>query len=149
MTEISKIAIDPSINNIGWAVEWQGKVFSGAIETKGVEIEEKLCSLRGLLRSVLLSPAYPLPSLAVVEQPAPYAFKRSTSETSGKGLNNASLQKLNIALGAIISTLCEVNIREIKLIPVAWKGKMNKKMAMALTGAKNHNTADAILLLRY
>lgn len=149
--EISKtqiIAIDPSYRDLGWATMKDGKELSGHIEPIGDTPAERLNNLCVELKRVILAPDMPFPHKLVVELPGAFSYARSQSKWTGKSLNQSSLQKLNLAIGTIFGVAQGMSI-EVEFVDVTWKGKMNKGIAQSITGKKNHNEADAVLLLRW
>ena len=139
------MAIDPSLVAAGWATVKNGKEVSGVIKPIGETLPERLQCLSTEIKNLILSF---VPSKLIIELPAAYSYARSKSKWSGKDLNQASLQKLNLAIGTICGTAQSIGVG-FEFIDVTWKGKMNKKMSMIITGEKNHNIADAIMLLRW
>jgi len=145
-TEKSIIAIDPSIVQCGWCIAFEGGEVAGLIKPIGETLAERLQSLAVEQKKVCLAHV-PFPEKAIVELPSAFTYARSQGQY-GKSLNADSLQKLNLAIGVIFGTLHALSI-PVEFIPVLWKGKMTKGLAQTITGEKNHNVADAILLARY
>jgi len=139
------LAIDPSINETGWAFGHADEPFeSGVIRTRGKTDAEKLYDLEIELREILDRSA---PMSAVVEIPHNFSHRKASS-ARGKPLNAASMAKLNRAVGVILCVL-QRNTIAIEELPPDWKGFVGKKLAQGITGKKNHNEADAILMYRY
>lgn len=133
-----RIAIDPSINEVGWATD-SG---SGVIRSKGDGDIKKIASICEKLLTVLETVE---PGTAIVEVPGSFTYSRS--ERGGKAMNTDSMGKLNRATGAIIAVLILDGVEVITVAADQWKGKLGKGQARMITGKKNHNEADAVLLL--
>ena len=138
----SAIFLDPSINNIGWAIYHYGKLLSGCIRTQGETLEAKLYSLKTQLEELLDKYA---PARAMVEYPPSFTYSRSKSAQSQKGLNLESLIKLSLATGVCLSS-CAAGGAITEPIEATWKGPCNKEYAIAVTGKTNEHEADACLL---
>jgi hypothetical protein len=139
------MAIDPSLVVTGWATIKDDKEISGVIKPTGETLSERLQCLANAIKSLILSF---VPSKLVIELPAAYSYARSKSKWSGKDLNQGALQKLNLAIGTICGAAQSMGV-PFEFVDVTWKGKMNKKMSMLITGKKNHNESDALCLLRF
>lgn len=139
------LAVDPSINETGWAVgDGGGIVESGVIKTGGASksISARLVLLRDSIvgirnRHICVD--------AVIEVPGTFTYARSAR--GQKPLNAAAIAKLNMAIGVVYLSVAGCSIHEV--IASQWKGKLTKEAACRLTGEKNHNIADAILLLQW
>ena len=147
------IAVDPSINQTGWAYNLNGKEISGVIKTKGNSDPEKIRDLIFKLSAVMkeLYSARLLDSTqiqAVVEIAEGFGYARSTNHY-GKQQNVRALLKNAKATGAIIGQLTIRDIQVVEIGATFWKGKMNKKMGQMITQKSNNNEADAIMLLRW
>ena len=149
------IAIDPSIANVGWCIasHKDGYQSSGVIKTDNTQsdaerlhdIYMKLIFVEDLMLSRIKT--------AFIEMPDSFSFARSKG-AGGAGLNQASLHKLNRAIGAIMLTFKArgINVNEVKVSE--WKGRRNKKLdqiiAKQLSGKKcGPDESDAICLAEY
>lgn len=142
-------SIDPSINEIGWAtINITGIEIADVIKTQGDTLEAKLQDLAAKVQRAILNPAIPHPCSVLIELPAAFTYTRSANRQTGRGMNAASLQKLNLAIGVIFGVVVKLGIKPV-FVPVAWKGRSNKRLSMAITGIKNHNASDALLMLRW
>ena len=145
------IAIDPSINETGWAFgAGEFPAASGVIRTKGKTDAERLRDLVVELSDVIgrcLESADGVESVkAVVEVPEGFTYGRSSR--NGKAMNARSLMTLSRAIGVILET-CQRNHLDVEEIPASWKGMAGKKSVQAITGKTNHNEADAVMLNRW
>ena len=139
------IALDPSINNTGYAVGDNGKVIeSGVIKTGGskISVAERLQKLHHHLIAIR---ARHTCTDAVVEVPGSFTYARSAH--GQKPLNAAAIAKLNMAIGAVLVSLagCKVHLVEAS----KWKGNMGKETAKRLAKVNDDNEADALLLLKW
>jgi len=147
------LAIDPSINHIGWAV---GDVKHGAIEPeikaygtlhmksgKLTPILQRLGEIETKVQELITS--CDDIDLCIYEQP--------NSWTRGKK-NVKSLGLLQRAIGCIIETVSGNRI-PLKAVPVdEWKGnapKVNKRQFEALYGDRpsSEHARDAVMMLRW
>ncbi len=143
------LAIDPSINNIGWAFgAGELPAESGVIRTKGSCDPEKLEDLAIELRDVLDRAKIEAAGVLSVAVEVPEGFTYGRSTRNGKALNARSLMTLSRAIGAILLTLRKHDCAILE-VPASWKGMAGKKMVQAVTGKTNHNEADAVLLYRW
>jgi len=139
------IAIDPSINETGWAVgDGGGIVESGVIRTRpaGKSVPKRLVLLRDCIIGIRNRHVC---TDAVVEVPGSFTYARSAR--GGKPLNAAAIAKLNMAIGVVFISVDGCTIHEV--VASQWKGKMNKEQANLITGKSNNNESDAILLLQW
>lgn len=148
------IAIDSSINNVGYAMGENGKILaSGVIRSKG-EGWSRLYELAEGLKREIGRKDLPIVRTAIVEIPGTFAYARS-ADNAGKGLNQAAMQKLNIACGALILTL-QCWGAEVETIQAhEWKGsgktarpkKLDQMLAAQHIGRKcGNDEADAVML---
>jgi hypothetical protein len=158
MENLIQIFFDPSVNNTGWCITSQAVILaSGVIRTKAEKVQDRLKELGGgvnmLLSDEHLGGAVPATVLAVVEIPAKFSYHRSSGR-GGKALNSASIQKLNMAAGTIMTVLgvrgCKVDTIEAHV----WKGSRGKKLDQAiacnLVGRRvGPDEADAIMLAQW
>ena len=140
------LTLDPSINETGWATDAQAGGASGVIKTHGKTDAEKLLSLSEGLQTLCVSFQ---PHVVVVEVPAAFTYTRSQNKWSGKGMNTEALLKLSRAVGVCL-LIAKANAREVIEIKAhEWKGRAGKDVARLITGKKNHNEADAVMLLQW
>lgn len=148
------IAIDPSINETGWAFgDGELPAASGVIRTKGGTDADKLQDLHVELMDVIGRCLETLPEWVkvpdirvVVEVPESFTYGRSCRH--GKAMNAASLMKLSRAIGVILQT-CRKNHARVEEAPASWKAGAGKRQVQAMTGCSNHNEADAVMLYRW
>ena len=150
------IALDPSINETGYAWTVNGDlaaVTSGVIRTRGDNEAMKIISLGVELETILKTPKAPglvdPGGVAVVEVGEGFTYDRSQGRGNKKTLNAHAMYKNGQAAGALVAVLGLNGFIVETVGATEWKGRTNKKMSKLITGAKNHNEADAILLLRY
>ena len=139
------IAIDPSINETGWACADQNVQFSGVIKTKGKIETEKIRDL--CIELSLIIQKHDIQEV-IVEIAEGFTYQRSAN-MYGKAMNAGSMYKNGMAAGAILALTGMSNIKMETVGATFWKGKMGKKMAMMMTQKTNNNEADAIMLLRW
>ena len=133
------LSIDPSIRNTGWA-QFRGdeKQGSGVIRTQGTD---DFARIRSIVDAVMLL----IPSGGcdvVVEVPPAFTYARSAR--GGKGLNAASMQKLNWVVGAICTAASLRSSSVHSVSPAEWKGRRNKAWDKAISGKRSSDEADAI-----
>lgn len=116
------LAIDCSINNIGWCL-WDGTMKFGTFKSKGNNEYEKLTSITQFITESIKEHQ---PTHAVVEKPPVYTYARSTSKWTGKGLNASAIQKLNWSYGAILTALSLYGIPTDTPLPEEYKPKYNR-----------------------
>lgn len=142
------LAIDPSINNTGWAIYRSGGLFlSGVVKTQGETVVEKLQSLYHQVRNEALCHDI---KKAIIEIPGSFSYARSTGRY-GKALNQSAIGKLNMAIGVIMLACAEWKVEVDTVEAHVWKTRRSKKLdtsiARSLTGKKVlADEADAILL---
>ena len=139
------IAIDPSINEAGWACTDQDIQLSGVIKTKGKTETEKIRDL--CIELSIIIQKHDIQEV-IVEIAEGFTYQRSAN-IYGKAMNAGSMYKNGMASGAIIALMGMSNIKTETVGATFWKGKMGKKMAMMITQKTNNNEADAIMLLRW
>jgi len=145
--KVSVIALDPSLNETGWAVRSDlGYELSGVFRTHGENDSEKLFELCQGLDAVLAETS---PERAIVEVAEGFTYSRSFSVRSGKAKNARSIYKNGKAVGAIIGLLMMRGVEVVEIGATFWKGKLTKKLSMAISGKANHNESDALLFLRW
>jgi len=120
------LAIDPSINHIGWAImEPSGIIRSGTVNappmTKASEVVRISWMIETLDEAVLQIPY----DVIVIERPETWgSFKSQASRGSG------DLQLLTLVVGALMywaSTI--ISVEDVHLIKVtAWKGQLPKRV---------------------
>lgn len=144
------IAIDPSINNVGWAIFDQDKYSeSGKITSQGDAENSKIHFIGDSLDVILQRRK---PDYAVVEIPASFTYSKAA--VFGKSLNQSAMNKLSMATGAIIY-VCEVNQVPVRMVHAnEWKAgrpkDMDKMLAKGYTDKKiTDHEADAIMLAAY
>ncbi len=143
---LSTIALDPSINVTGYAIRLRnGRTVSGTIKTAGSGITARLHSLRQQLREILEN--Y-MPAQAAVEYPPKFTYSRSTDALSGKALNIEDLIKLALATGVVLETCAEFGCLTDEVL-ATWKGIAGKGFTRIIAGKRDHNEADACLLLEW
>ena len=148
MTTLSRvIAIDPSINETGWAYEGPDGEVSGVIRSRGDRTGLKLLDISDKLEAVLKEAKNV--DEAVVEVAEGFTYGRSRNRRTGKPLNIESLMKLNKAIGVILLVLEEWGIKIVEIGATQWKAGLNKKLGKIITRKTNHNEADALMLLRW
>ena len=142
------LAVDPSINNTGWAVVDSGQIKDvGVIKVKGSDVKRIYDLGEAITRLLMLNEI----DVAVVEIPEAFSYNRSTSAWTGKGLNQKSLQKLNWAIGAITYALRRWDVEVILISATKWKGRRTKKLDKAVAEqvvgrSLSADEADAVLL---
>jgi Holliday junction resolvasome RuvABC endonuclease subunit len=138
------IFIDPSLNHIGYAIlnsDNHEIEQYGVFTSKGNTIQNKLYSIFTWLDSLVTADI----RSAVIEKPAPFAYSK-VSTKAGKVINLSSLQKLCMAVGAMVMFF-ECKDIEVEFMPAEnWKGKMNKEQVKTITGVSNEHAADAYLM---
>ena len=139
------IAIDPSLNQTGWACISQNVQLSGVIKTKGKTETEKIRDLYIELSIIIQKHDV---QEAIIEIAEGFTYHRSAN-MCGKALNAGSMYKNGMAAGAILALMGMSNIKTETVGATFLKGKMGKKMAMMITQKTNNNEADAIMLLRW
>lgn len=133
------LSIDPSIRNTGWAHFRNGeKQGSGVIRTQGTDDFARIRSIVGAV--MLLIPAGGCD--VVIEVPPAFTYARSAR--GNKGLNGASMQKLNWAVGATIAAASLRSSSVHRVSPAEWKGRRSKAWDQAISGKKSSDEADAI-----
>ena len=149
------LAIDPSINNTGWALLDAGKISQwGVIKTsKKGSIVERLSELYEGIASILNGEVPGTIKKAFVEVPGGFSYQRS-SGASGNPLNMQSLLTLSEAVGCICTVLTRHGIEVMRVLATQWKAKRTKELeqsiASSIVGRKvTHDEADAILLAIY
>jgi Holliday junction resolvasome RuvABC endonuclease subunit len=151
------IAIDPSINFTGWCISQNGKkIRSGVIKTEKYKTDAEKLSMIGFhLKEIISDNALqphndlqPPITVAIIEIPEAFTYRRSAGRY-GKQLNVDSLFKLSRAVGVILYICWKEEFKCIEVGATKWKGGMNKAVAMMVTGVKDNNEADAILLSEY
>jgi Holliday junction resolvasome RuvABC endonuclease subunit len=150
------IAIDPSINHVGWARTggkadaWQ----SGVLKVKGERVQDKLQHIRQLLVGEFSGR---IPGTAVIEIPGKITYQRSTRY--GKALNAEAIHKLCYAVGAICPTMADLGLVVETAIADQWKRSFCRSQfaagkdyfmvtAQQITGrpVRTDHEADAICL---
>jgi Holliday junction resolvasome RuvABC endonuclease subunit len=158
------LAIDPSINETGWAVaEGQNIVASGVLRAVKHENNQTLPSriLACAERLDKLIKEHEGLGLIVIEISGKLTYQRYRNQTRGQGidLKGDSLHKLSMAVGAYVIMASLNGIPVVAVEAIRWKSfyrdgrKMPdkedmKRMASQLTGIKitDHNQADAIVM---
>lgn len=121
------LAIDPSINNIGWAIAHDGKLINwGLIKTKGKIDAEKLCDIEYKIKMI-----YMIQDFDRVYIEDLYRFIRKNNLT-GKNKNVASILKLAKAYGMIEKTILDFGFITHKV-----SSKLARK-TMAIKSASNY-----------
>lgn len=135
------IAIDPSINDIGLAILYQnGERYCTTLHSDGETEFEKAKDIAEYFRGQ--SRIKPLK--IIIETP---------NSWTREGQNVSSLQKLSLAIGAIIGGLCDCEIEPVKVKD--WKGKQSKitpeffAAAYPEWPAKNEHERDAAMMLEW
>jgi len=136
------VAIDPSINNIGIAIDHDGKLNCFTIHSKGrTDIEKARYIANKIIENFVFSIGH-----YDIYLETPDSWTRS-------GKNVQSLMKLSMSIGAIIGALRDFDIH---CIPVSkWKGtehKMTPELFKAMYPdwpAINEHERDAVGLLNY
>ncbi|HDO26096.1 MAG TPA: hypothetical protein ENG95_05600 [Nitrospirae bacterium] len=146
------IAIDPSINETGWACQGiKGEISSGVIKTIGnteaKKIQDLCTQLGGALTNIQTGTGECFTEV-VIEVAEGFTYARS-ADRQGKAKNAGSMYKNGMAVGAIIALFGIMQVQVIQVGATAWKGKLGKKHSMAYMGKSNHNEADALMLLRW
>lgn len=122
------IAIDPSINHVGWARtggkadDWR----TGVLKVRGDRVADKLTHISQLLVGEFSELA---PGTAVVEIPGKITYQRSSKY--GKSLNAESIHKLCYAVGAIIPALAELGLKVETVIADEWKRSFSRSQFAA------------------
>lgn len=146
------IAIDPSLNNTGYAIYQDSRLIqSGVIRPQGKEELPKLRNLAHILKTILGHGGLPQQiRSAIVEYPANFTYSKVKS--GQKSLNIKDMYKLNRATGVIISVLNQWGILIETIEANKWKAGRAKGIDKAVAGniasweIKNDNEADAIVL---
>ena len=121
------IALDPSLNHIGWAIIEDGKVdSSGVINIKGDDLVDKLNGIRSELLARFANPDFPL---CVVEIPGKITYARSTR--GGKALNQDAIHKLCMATGVIIAEMFRLGYGVETAIADEWKRNFSRRQFAA------------------
>ena len=149
------LALDPSLNHIGWAIIEDGKVDdSGVINIKGDTLVEKLSTIRVELWTRFKGTGV---ADTVVEIPGKITYARSAR--GGKALNTDSMHKLCMATGVIIAELSRLGYEVETAVADEWKRNFSRRQfaagkdfflaaAKQITGReiKTDHEADAICL---
>ncbi|KKN52377.1 hypothetical protein LCGC14_0612940 [marine sediment metagenome] len=119
------LAIDPSINNLGWAILNSNciRVFSGTIKVKGMISASIVARIGAVLRGLETTVAGLSFDVMVIEQPEPWgAYKSMASDKSG------AMQKLTLIVGALAQWgMIAKGLENTHLIKVStWKGQLPK-----------------------
>jgi len=137
-----RLAIDPSINTVGWAVE-EDTIRFGTIKVKGVDIPERIKRIVQLLDEKVEGRFDEI----LIEMPGPFGSYKSLGSFS-----STSLFKLSFATGAIV-LWATGRSDNVKLVPVAtWKGQLPKhvvyeRIKRDYPDVKSDHEADAIGIL--
>ena len=153
---MSTIAIDPSINETGWAYMRDDKIISGVIRTKqGASISHRLVQISRMIGE-LVSGRGDIDTV-IIEVPEKFTYTKHISKRTGKPMNIEQILIMAQALGVIRMAFeyWEITVKVIGA--TKWKGRMDKEEALALCKANtrvdkaitNHNEADAICLLEW
>ena len=138
------IFIDPSLNNIGYAIYDNANhivVQHGVFKSKGTSLQHKIKSIFDWLDEIVTLDI----GSAIIEKPAPFAYSK-VSTKAGKVINLSSLQELCMAVGGMVMFF-ECRDIEVEFMPAdKWKGKLGKNQVKQLTGIKNEHAADAYLM---
>lgn len=122
------IAIDPSINHVGWARTggkadgWQ----SGVLKVKGDRVQDKLTHISQLLIGEFAERG---PGTSVIEIPGKITYQRSSKY--GKALNAESIHKLCYAVGAICPTMSDLGLKVETVIADEWKRSFSRSQFAA------------------
>jgi|GEM_PF-2781053 len=109
------IAIDPGLNNVGWAII-KSFIDSGVIRVKGNTLQEKLVFIRGALCSQFSLRG---PGVCIIEMPGKITYARS--QRGGKSLNMDSIHKLCMATGVIIVEMARLGYDIEFMVADEWK----------------------------
>ena len=121
------LAIDPSLNHIGWAIIEDGKVSeSGVINARGNTLVAKLSAIRVELLVKFTQRDF---TTAVVEIPGKITYARSAR--GGKALNTDSMHKLCMATGVIIAELSRLGYEVETAVADEWKRNFSRRQFAA------------------
>ena len=121
------LAIDPSLNHVGWAIIEDGKVDeSGVINVRGENIPDKLSDIRLALATKFRERDF---SAVVVEVPGKITYARSTR--GGKALNQDSMFKLCMATGVIIAETSRLGYEVETAVADEWKRNFSRRQFAA------------------
>lgn len=153
-SDIVALAIDPGYDEIGWA-KFRGHkyVASGVVRFTEKQEVQRLMEIAQAIERLCTSD--PEPGRAVVESPSHWIPRDSWHQLSPR--RNRSLQKLNKAVGTIVTTLTKhVQPDELHQVrPQDWKGRRSKARVQwemkAFTGKRrmSRDEADAVGLGLY
>lgn len=148
------LAIDSSINNIGYAVLDdalpidKARIASGTLKIPHVSETEKVREIFVAIKERIKR--YKCQE-AVIEKAEHFSYARSTNPY-GRGKNRESLRLNTMAVG-IISTTCQSEGMKITLVtPTEWKGKQPKEVTRIWVNdvfglrlqKKNYDESDAL-----